>query len=81
MEEHLRQIHEEALSKFQRIEPNTAVPPQQRWETPVSARPEGRAEAPASPAWGGGASPGLSAPGAEEPKPGGGYLFEKEADQ
>lgn len=43
MEEHLRQIHEEALSKFQRIEPNTAVPPQQRWETPVSARPVPRA--------------------------------------
>nr|KAF6432114.1 pitrilysin metallopeptidase 1 [Rousettus aegyptiacus] len=34
LEEHLRQIHEEALSKFQRIEPNTAVPPQQRWEMP-----------------------------------------------
>nr|KAF6432108.1 pitrilysin metallopeptidase 1 [Rousettus aegyptiacus] len=32
--QHLRQIHEEALSKFQRIEPNTAVPPQQRWEMP-----------------------------------------------
>lgn len=39
LEEHLRQIHEEALSKFQRIEPNTAVPPQRRWETPVSAHP------------------------------------------
>ncbi|XP_039726911.1 presequence protease, mitochondrial isoform X3 [Pteropus medius] len=34
LEEHLKQIHEEALSKFQKIEPNTAVPPQQRWEKP-----------------------------------------------
>lgn len=44
LEEHLKQIHEEALSKFQKIEPNTAVPPQQRWEKPVSARPEGCSE-------------------------------------
>ncbi|XP_042331246.1 presequence protease, mitochondrial isoform X2 [Sceloporus undulatus] len=34
LEHHLKQIHEEALSKFQKIEPNTAVPPQQLWEKP-----------------------------------------------
>nr|XP_006634363.1 PREDICTED: presequence protease, mitochondrial [Lepisosteus oculatus] len=31
LEQHLKQIHEEALSRFQRTEPNTAVPPQPRW--------------------------------------------------
>ncbi|XP_060638521.2 presequence protease, mitochondrial [Anolis sagrei] len=34
LEHHLKQIHEEALSKFQKIEPNTAVPPQKPWEKP-----------------------------------------------
>ncbi|XP_003221996.2 presequence protease, mitochondrial [Anolis carolinensis] len=34
LEHHLKQIHEEALSKFQKIESNTAVPPQQPWEKP-----------------------------------------------
>ncbi|XP_063159491.1 presequence protease, mitochondrial isoform X1 [Candoia aspera] len=34
LEQHLKQIHEEALSKFQKIEPNTAVPPQQIWDKP-----------------------------------------------
>ncbi|XP_038611635.1 presequence protease, mitochondrial [Tachyglossus aculeatus] len=34
LEQHLKQIHEEALSKFQRIEPNTAVPVQKLWDKP-----------------------------------------------
>ncbi|XP_044281097.1 presequence protease, mitochondrial isoform X2 [Varanus komodoensis] len=34
LEQHLKQIDEEALNKFQRIEPNTAVPPQQLWDKP-----------------------------------------------
>uniref|UniRef100_A0A8D0GC63 Presequence protease, mitochondrial n=1 Tax=Sphenodon punctatus TaxID=8508 RepID=A0A8D0GC63_SPHPU len=34
LEQHLKQIHEEALRKFQRIEPNTAVPTQQLWDKP-----------------------------------------------
>ncbi|XP_027697396.1 presequence protease, mitochondrial isoform X2 [Vombatus ursinus] len=34
LEQHLRQIHEEALNKFQRIESNTAVPAQKLWDTP-----------------------------------------------
>ncbi|KAM4705824.1 presequence protease, mitochondrial [Rhinophrynus dorsalis] len=34
LELHLKQIHEDALSKFQRIDPKTAVPPQERWQTP-----------------------------------------------
>ncbi|KAG3257777.1 pitrilysin metallopeptidase 1 [Ictidomys tridecemlineatus] len=34
LEQHLRQIHEEALSKFQKIEPNTAVPAQKHWDKP-----------------------------------------------
>uniref|UniRef100_A0A7N4V387 Presequence protease, mitochondrial n=1 Tax=Sarcophilus harrisii TaxID=9305 RepID=A0A7N4V387_SARHA len=34
LEQHLRQIHEEALNKFQRIEPNTSVPAQKLWDTP-----------------------------------------------
>uniref|UniRef100_A0ACB8FVW7 Presequence protease, mitochondrial n=1 Tax=Sphaerodactylus townsendi TaxID=933632 RepID=A0ACB8FVW7_9SAUR len=34
LEQHLKQIHEEALSKFQKIEPNTEVPPQQFWNKP-----------------------------------------------
>ncbi|XP_074841113.1 presequence protease, mitochondrial isoform X2 [Carettochelys insculpta] len=31
LEQHLKQIHEEALTKFHRIEPNTAIPVQQLW--------------------------------------------------
>ncbi|XP_074049310.1 presequence protease, mitochondrial isoform X2 [Macrotis lagotis] len=34
LEQHLRQIQEEALNKFQRTEPNTAVPAQKLWDTP-----------------------------------------------
>lgn len=37
LEQHLKQIHEEALSKFQKMEPSTAVPAQQHWDKPVSA--------------------------------------------
>uniref|UniRef100_A0ABM5GN09 Pitrilysin metalloproteinase 1 n=1 Tax=Pogona vitticeps TaxID=103695 RepID=A0ABM5GN09_9SAUR len=38
LEQHLKQIHEEALSKFQKIEPNTAVPPQPIWDKPREHR-------------------------------------------
>ncbi|XP_066240971.1 presequence protease, mitochondrial [Saccopteryx leptura] len=34
LEQHLKQIHEEALSKFQKIEPNTSVPAQKPWDKP-----------------------------------------------
>uniref|UniRef100_A0A672P573 Presequence protease, mitochondrial n=1 Tax=Sinocyclocheilus grahami TaxID=75366 RepID=A0A672P573_SINGR len=34
LEQHLQQIEEEALSKFERAEPNTAVPPQKHWDKP-----------------------------------------------
>ncbi|KAL4657639.1 presequence protease, mitochondrial-like [Arapaima gigas] len=34
LESHLKQIHEEALCKFDWIEPNTAVPSQRRWDRP-----------------------------------------------
>nr|KAF6501926.1 pitrilysin metallopeptidase 1 [Molossus molossus] len=34
LEQHLKQIHEEALSKFQKIEPSTAVPAQKPWDKP-----------------------------------------------
>ncbi|CAM4587891.1 unnamed protein product [Leuciscus chuanchicus] len=34
LEQHLQQIEEEALSKFERTEPNTAVPPQMIWDKP-----------------------------------------------
>ncbi|XP_040824005.1 presequence protease, mitochondrial isoform X1 [Ochotona curzoniae] len=34
LEQHLKQIHEEALSKFQKIEPSTSVPPQKPWDKP-----------------------------------------------
>lgn len=37
LERHLEQIEEEALSKFERIRPNTAVPAQPRWSRPVSS--------------------------------------------
>lgn len=35
LEQHLKQINEEALSKFGRIDPNTQVPAQPRWSNPV----------------------------------------------
>uniref|UniRef100_A0A8C9TND9 Pitrilysin metalloproteinase 1 n=1 Tax=Scleropages formosus TaxID=113540 RepID=A0A8C9TND9_SCLFO len=34
LEQHLKQIHENALSRFERIEPNTAVPLQPNWDKP-----------------------------------------------
>lgn len=34
LEQHLQQIEEEALSKFDRIDPNTEVPTQPRWSLP-----------------------------------------------
>ncbi|AWP03603.1 putative presequence protease mitochondrial [Scophthalmus maximus] len=34
LEQHLKQIEEEALSKFERIDPNTDVPPQPHWSSP-----------------------------------------------
>ncbi|KAK2896068.1 presequence protease, mitochondrial [Channa argus] len=34
LEQHLKQIEEEALSKFERIDPNTAVPSQPHWAGP-----------------------------------------------
>ncbi|XP_002750056.1 presequence protease, mitochondrial [Callithrix jacchus] len=34
LEQHLKQIQEEALSKFQKIEPSTAVPAQTPWDKP-----------------------------------------------
>ncbi|KAK1345642.1 hypothetical protein QTO34_008105 [Cnephaeus nilssonii] len=34
LEQHLEQIHEEALSKFQKIEPRTTVPAQKPWDKP-----------------------------------------------
>ncbi|KAB1253823.1 Presequence protease; mitochondrial [Camelus dromedarius] len=34
LEQHLKQIHEEALSKFEKIEPRTAVPAQRPWPEP-----------------------------------------------
>lgn len=37
LEHHLKQIEEEALSKFERIDPNTEVPAQPRWNSPVSS--------------------------------------------
>lgn len=36
LEHHLKQIEEEALSKFECINPNTEVPAQPRWSRPVS---------------------------------------------
>lgn len=37
LEQHLQQIEEEALSKFDRINPNTEVPSQPHWSSPVSS--------------------------------------------
>ncbi|KAK3513785.1 hypothetical protein QTP70_028897 [Hemibagrus guttatus] len=38
LEQHLKQIHEDALCKFQKTEINTAVPAQNRWDKPREAR-------------------------------------------
>uniref|UniRef100_A0A8C1Y4W9 Pitrilysin metalloproteinase 1 n=1 Tax=Cyprinus carpio TaxID=7962 RepID=A0A8C1Y4W9_CYPCA len=50
LEQHLQQIEEEALSKFERTEPNTAVPPQAHWDKPrvdhVTCRPDALAPDP-----------------------------------
>lgn len=37
LEQHLKQIEQEALSKFERIDPNTQVPAQPRWSNPVGS--------------------------------------------
>lgn len=37
LEQHLEQIEREALSKFERTQPNTAVPPQALWDKPRAA--------------------------------------------
>uniref|UniRef100_A0A3Q3J0S6 Presequence protease, mitochondrial n=1 Tax=Monopterus albus TaxID=43700 RepID=A0A3Q3J0S6_MONAL len=51
LEQHLKQIEEEALSKFERINPNTEVPPQPHWTSPredhVSCSPDALAPDPA----------------------------------
>ncbi|KAM8839125.1 presequence protease, mitochondrial [Synchiropus picturatus] len=51
LEQHLQQIHEEALSKFHRIDPNTEVPHQPRWSCPredhVTCSPDALAPDPA----------------------------------
>ncbi|XP_042085643.1 presequence protease, mitochondrial isoform X2 [Ovis aries] len=50
LEQHLKQIHEEALSKFQRIEPRTSVPAQKPWDEPrefqITCAPDSLAEDP-----------------------------------
>lgn len=38
LEQHLKQIHEEALVKFERIESNTDIPKQKLWAKPVSKK-------------------------------------------
>ncbi|KAF4801866.1 Presequence protease, mitochondrial [Turdus rufiventris] len=38
LEQHLKQIHEEALVKFERIESNTEIPKQKLWEKPREQR-------------------------------------------
>uniref|UniRef100_A0A2I4CMQ5 Presequence protease, mitochondrial n=1 Tax=Austrofundulus limnaeus TaxID=52670 RepID=A0A2I4CMQ5_AUSLI len=51
LENHLQQIQQEALCKFERIEPNTEVPPQPRWARPredhVTCSPDALAPDPA----------------------------------
>ncbi|XP_065809667.1 presequence protease, mitochondrial-like [Labrus bergylta] len=51
LEQHLKQIEEEALSKFERINPNTEVPPQSHWSSPredhVTCSPDALAPDPA----------------------------------
>lgn len=37
LERHLKQIEEEALAKFECIDPKTEVPAQPRWSCPVSS--------------------------------------------
>ncbi|XP_032387817.1 presequence protease, mitochondrial [Etheostoma spectabile] len=51
LEQHLKQIEEEALSRFQRINPNTEVPSQPHWSSPreehVTCSPDAMAPDPA----------------------------------
>lgn len=51
LEQHLEQIEAEALTKFQRIDPNTEVPPQPHWSSPredhVTCSPDALAPDPA----------------------------------
>ncbi|XP_034558325.1 presequence protease, mitochondrial [Notolabrus celidotus] len=51
LEQHLKQIEEEALSKFERIDPNTEVPSQPHWSSPredhVTCSPDALAPDPA----------------------------------
>uniref|UniRef100_A0A4W6CGR2 Presequence protease, mitochondrial n=1 Tax=Lates calcarifer TaxID=8187 RepID=A0A4W6CGR2_LATCA len=51
LEQHLKQIEEEALSKFERINPNTEVPSQSHWSSPredhVTCSPDALAPDPA----------------------------------
>ncbi|XP_067108904.1 presequence protease, mitochondrial isoform X1 [Osmerus mordax] len=51
LEQHLKQIQEQALSRFQRSEPNTAVPNQPHWSSPreehVTCSPDAMAPDPA----------------------------------
>lgn len=51
LEQHLKQIEEEALSKFERIDPNTQVPSQPHWNSPredhVTCSPDALAPDPA----------------------------------
>ncbi|XP_044075003.1 presequence protease, mitochondrial [Siniperca chuatsi] len=51
LEQHLKQIQEEALSKFERINPNTEVPSQPHWSSPredhVTCSPDALAPDPA----------------------------------
>lgn len=51
LEQHLKQIEEEALSKFERINPNTEVPSQPHWSSPredrVTCSPDALAPDPA----------------------------------
>jgi len=37
LEEHLRHIDEQVLSRFQRVSTDTSVPQEPRWQTPVRA--------------------------------------------
>ncbi|XP_056149535.1 presequence protease, mitochondrial isoform X2 [Lampris incognitus] len=51
LDEHLKQIEDEALSRFDRTEPNTQVPPQPHWTSPreehVTCSPDAMAPDPA----------------------------------
>ncbi|KAG5265276.1 hypothetical protein AALO_G00240460 [Alosa alosa] len=50
LEQHLKQIHQEALVRFQRTQPDTAVPTQQLWTSPredhVTCKPDAMAPDP-----------------------------------